>query len=447
MSDKITVMREAAGTRYAQAGEAQIAYRVAGEGPNLLCHLGTIGLLGWEMDWTRSFFDRLATFSRTCLFDPRGCGRSDPILPSQPRAVEDRVADSLAVMDDAGMEQAFLFGMYDGGAVAMVLAAAHPERVHGLLLFNTWARLLWAEDYPFGISQEVSDWLIQAHRERHGTGFLIDIFMPSMAHDPDMRARWAEYEQRVASRAQAVLMTIQAQELDVRQVLAAVRVPTVVAHTTENRAVAVEHGRYIAEHIPGARFVGFPGVDHVLLNEEPFLEEIKEFVTGTRHLPRADRILATVLFTDIVNSTVQAAAMGDRHWHEILDRHDQSAGQVISRFGGRLVKTTGDGVLATFDAPTKGVQAASDLIHQGWEVGLEIRAGLHTGEVELRGDDLGGLAVHIAARIAAAAAPGEVLVSSTVKDLSAGSRIPFVDQGFNILKGVPDAWRLFAVGE
>ena len=444
---RLTMMREAHGTKYAQAGQAQIAYRVAGEGPNLLCQLGTIGLLGWEMDWSRAFFDRLATFSRTCLFDPRGCGRSDPILPGQPRAVEDRVTDSLAVMDDVGMEDAFLFGMYDGGAVAIVLAATHPERVRGLFLVNTWARLLWAEDYPFGISQEVSDWLIQAHRDLFGTGFLVDIFLPSMAHDPEMRARWADYEQRIASRAQAVLMTIQAQELDVRQVLKAVRVPTVVAHTTENRSVAVEHGRYIAEHIPGARFLGFPGIDHVLLNEEPLLEAIEEFVAGTRRVPRPNRILATVLFTDIVNSTAHAAAIGDRRWREILDRHDHAADQVISRFGGRLVKTTGDGVLATFDAPTKGVQAASELIHQGWAVGLEIRAGLHTGEVEQRDGDLGGLAVHIASRIAEAAGPGEVLVSSTVKDLSAGSRVPFVDRGLNVLKGVPDEWRLFTLGD
>jgi class 3 adenylate cyclase/pimeloyl-ACP methyl ester carboxylesterase len=448
MSVMMAGVVEAAETSYAQAGEAQLAYRVGGAGPDVVCNLGTTGLVIWENDWTRGVLDGLTEFSRIVVFDPRGCGRSDPILPGQPRAVEDRVADQLAVMDAAGMEQPFVFAWHDGGAVGIMLAASHPDRVRALFLCNTWPRLLRAPDYPWGIERELSDRLIQAHRDQYGTGFLIDIFVPSKAGDPQARAEWAELEQRVASRAQAVLMSMQAQELDVRDALEAVRVPTVVAHTVGNRSIPIEAGRYIAERIPDARFVELPGIDQAPFTDPgTLLGEIREFVTGTRRGLEPNRVLATILFTDIVDSTTKAATLGDRRWSELLDRHDQATARTIARLGGRVIKTTGDGVLATFDAPTRAIRAAAELVHQGWTLGLELRAGLHTGEIEWRGDDVGGLAVNAAARIAAAAQGGEILVSSTVKDLSAGSGINFPSRGSHTLKGMQDPWLLYAVEE
>jgi pimeloyl-ACP methyl ester carboxylesterase len=430
--------------RYADRDGTQLAFRIAGDGHPLLCTFGTFGLACWDDERTGVFFDRLAEFSRLVFYDPRGCGRSDPIPPGQPQTVEDRVDDLLAVMDAAGMSQAFVLAGHDGGAVGMVLAATHPERVQGLILINTWARLLRADDYPFGIAKEESDALIEAHRTHFGTGFLLPIFFASQVSDPSARAWMAEMEQRDASRAQAILLTTQAQELDVREVLPSIRVPAMVVQSVGTLLAPL--GGYVAQHVPDARFVEVPGIDHaVFLQPDPVVGLVEEFVTGTRTERMSDRILATVVFTDIVGSTLKAAEMGDYRWRELLDRHDAATGRIVTRFGGRVIKSTGDGALAIFDGPTRALKATSMLVHEAWVLGIALRAGVHTGEIELRGDDVGGVAVHICQRVSAAAAPNETWVSPTVKDLVAGSRIEFADRGEHDLKGVPGTWRLYSV--
>jgi len=432
------------GVHYVERGGGQLAFRVAGDGHPLLCTFGTLGLAFWDDARTGVFFDRLSEFSRLVFFDARGCGRSDPIPPGQPRTVEDRVDDLLAVMDAAGMSHAFVLAGHDGGAVGMVLAATHPERVRGLILVNTWARLLMADDYPFGIAKDVSDTLIEAHRTDFGTGFLLSIFFPSQLTHPSARAWMAELEQRSGSRAQAILLTTQAQELDVRDVLASIRVPVIVAQSAG--AFSAPLGGYVAERIPDANFVALSGIDHaVFLDPDPVVGLVEEFVTGTRTDKVADRVLATIAFTDIVGSTLKAAELGDYHWRELLDRHDEATARNVTRFGGRVIKSTGDGALAIFDGPTRALKAISMLMHEAWVLGIALRAGIHTGEVELRGDDIGGVAVHICQRVSAAAGPNETLVSSTVRDLVAGSRIQFADRGEHELKGVPGSWRLWAV--
>jgi pimeloyl-ACP methyl ester carboxylesterase len=285
--------------QYAENAGSQLAFRVAGDGPPLLCTFGTFGLACWDDERAGVFFDRLAEFSRLLFYDPRGCGRSDPIPPGQPRTVEDRVDDLLAVMDGARMDQAFVLAGHDGGAVGMVLAATHPERVRGLILVNTWARLLTADDYSIGLANDVSDALIEAHRTDFGTGFLLRICFASQVIEPAAREWMAQLEQRSCSRAQAVLLTTQAQELDVRHVLPSIRVPVVVAQST--RIALAPLGRYVADHIPDARFVDLPGNDHIVfLESDPVVELVEKFVTGTRREETSDRVLSTIVFTDIV---------------------------------------------------------------------------------------------------------------------------------------------------
>jgi class 3 adenylate cyclase len=434
-------------TRYAPSGDAQIAYRTAGAGPAVILLSGTIsGIALWEQRLGAPFVDAIARFARVVVYDARGAGRSDPLPPGAPATVAGQVDDAIAVLDDASIDQAVIVGFHAGGAAALALAAAHPDRVANVLIVNSWARLLEDDGYP-GITQEFSDDLVDEHRRRYGTDMFSELFAPSVADDPAVSEFFAGLEQHGSSRSQAVLLTRMAQELDVRDILSTVAVPTVVMHSDRNTAVPAHFGRYIAEHVPDATFVTFPGTDHAFLlaNPGPALAELETIVTGRRPDPETDRILATVLFTDIVGSTERAAGLGDRGWGDLLARHHEVVRDELDRCRGREIDTAGDGFFAVFDAPARAIRCAQSIGARLDALGLEIRAGIHTGECEQIGDNLGGIAVHIGARIAAMAGPGEILVSSTVKDLTVGSRVELVDRGTHTLKGVPEPWRIYAV--
>jgi class 3 adenylate cyclase len=353
--------------------------------------------------------------------------------------------DVQIVMDAARSERAALLGHADGGQMAMLFAATYPERVSALILVDSSARPLRDVDYPCGLPSDRVTPLVEWVETVWGTGGLADIMAPSVAHDERFRRWRARYERLAMSPRAFTAMYTAHLETDLRGVLTSIGVPTLVLHRAGNRYVRVGHGRYLAEHIPGAKYVELPGEDHLfhLGNAEPMLVEIEEFLTGVRPVPDTDRVLATVLFTDIVGSTARAAALGDRAWRALLDTHNGILRRELERHRGREVKTTGDGFLATFDGPARAIRCACAIRDAVGPLGIEIRAGLHTGECELIGENVGGIAVHIAARVAARAGAGDVLVSSTLKDLVAGSGIRFVDRGPHVLKGVPGDWRLF----
>jgi class 3 adenylate cyclase len=363
--------------------------------------------------------------------------------------LEERMDDVRAVMDAVGSQRAAIFGHSEGGPMSMLFAATYPERTSQLVLYGTMAKFTRAPDYPWGVPPESYDQLVSGLTAVWGS---VDsptpmIFAPSVAADAGFREWAARYERQGASPgAFAALMRMNA-EIDVRHVLASIHVPTLVLHRTGDAAVPVEQGRYVAARIDGARFVELEGCDHFMSvgNADKLLDEVEDFLTGVRGGAEPDRVLATVLFADIVESTAQAAALGDMRWRALLDRHDAVAHEVIERYRGRLVKSTGDGFLATFDGPARAIRSACAVRDAVRPLGLRIRAGLHTGECELRGGDLAGIAVHIGSRVAAAAGPDEIFVSSTVKDLVAGASLRFADRGTRELKGVPGEWRLYAV--
>ena len=434
--------------RYAQSGDTSIAYRVTGEGtldvvlvPGAFTHLEHMQL---EPRAVR-FSQRLASFARLITFDKRGTGLSDRAVAIP--TLEQRMDDVRAVMDAVGSERAALIGVSEGGPMSMLFAATYPERTIALVLYGTFARGSWAEDYPWARRDEEREAYLTAMRNAWGTGMSIERYVPSLAGDSAFRQWWAALERTAVSPGAAVALARMNAEIDARHVLDAIRVPTLVVHRTGDRVARVEHGRYIAERVPGAKYVELPGEDHVPIagDMDRMLDEIEEFLTGVRPVPERDRVLATVMFTDIVGSTERAVALGDHAWRALLDNHDQLVRDRINRFRGRCVKTTGDGVLATFDGPGRAVRCAQAIRDDVHAIGISVRAGLHSGEVELRGDDVGGIAVHIGARVAAIAQPGQVLVSSTVKDLVAGSGLSFSEAGDHTLKGVPGTWRLFAV--
>ncbi|HTD50952.1 MAG TPA: adenylate/guanylate cyclase domain-containing protein, partial [Acidimicrobiia bacterium] len=362
--------------------------------------------------------------------------------------LEDQMGDIGTVMDAAGSQRAVVFATNDGSAPAAVFSAAHPERVVALVLYEGLAKFLATDDYPWGVPEEVvAHWL---HRIERAWGRDIPedlaFLAPSRMSDTAFRRWYAQFCRLSASpSAIAELLRIYI-PADTRSVLPAIRVPTLVLNRADN-IVRIENARYYAEHVPGARLVELPGHDMLLYagDVDAVVDEVQEFVTGVRDAPETDRVLATVLITDIVGSTERATALGDRRWRDVLDAHDQLVDRELARFRGRKVNPTGDGMLATFDGPARAVRCAQSLIAATPALDLQIRAGLHTGEVELRGDDIGGIAVHIGARVSALAGPGEVLVSRTVTDLVAGSGIDFEDRGEYNLKGIPEPWRLFAV--
>ena len=434
--------------RYAQSGDISIAYRVIGQGTlDVVLLKGAFTHLEHMLLEPRSvrFDQRLASFARLITFDKRGTGLSDRAVAIP--TLEQRMDDVRAVMDAVGSERAALIGVSEGGPMSMLFAATYPERTVALVLFGTFARSAWAEDYPWGRRNEEREAQMARMRSAWGTGMSIERYAPSLAGDSALRQWWAALERTSVSPGALVALSRMNAEIDARHVLDAIRVPTLVMHRAGDRAIRVEHGRYIAEHIPGAKYIELPGEDHVPIagDMDRVLDEIEEFLTGVRYRADHDRVLATVLFTDVVRATEHAVALGDRRWRELLDRHHAMVRRELVAFRGREIDTAGDGFLAAFDGPARAIRAARTITDKVKLMGLDVRAGLHTGECEVVGDKLAGIAVHIGARVAGLAGPGDVLVSSTVKDLVAGSGLEFDDRGMHTLKGVPGEWRLYAV--
>jgi class 3 adenylate cyclase len=438
-------------TRYAMNGDLAVAYQVIGEGPRDLISMSNFVSnveANWEVAEIRRWNEALSSFTRLILFDQPGTGVSDPISLESPPSLEQWTDSARVVLDAVGAGQAVV-SAFDGGAGSAILfAATYPARVSALILIDGTARLAADDDYPFGMPVDVLERFLQSVDHIWGTGELQHGLNPDMPWNEEVRKTWARLERQGVTPRMARQMIRLTSEWDVRNILPLIRCPTLVIHHESGPAYRLDHGRYLAERIPNARLVALPGRNSYPLFEDwrTIVEEIREFVTGTRADPAdEDRMLATVLFTDIVDSTRRAAEMGDSQWRALLDAHDAIVRSQLGRFRGREVKTVGDGFLATFDGPQRAIKCAVAVRETVRSLGLEIRAGLHTGECEMRGADVGGIAVHIGARVAAEAGPSEVLVSSTVKDLVVGSGIVFEDRGSKALKGVPDEWRLFAV--
>jgi class 3 adenylate cyclase len=434
--------------RYARSGDLRIAYATFGEGPvDFVFVPGFVSHLEnwWEANASARFFKRIASFSRLIMFDKRGTGLSDRY--SGVPTLEERIDDVRAVMDAVDSESAFVCGLSEGGPMSILFSATYPERTRGLILMGSNVRMLKAPDWPYGWPRERFEELLEEMSENWGQGGLMNLFLPNFTADERARRLWVRYQRMGGSPGTARALMEANALIDVRPVLPHVQVPTLVIHRTDERLAPIDGARYLAEHIPDARLLEQPGNDHLpwLGDADGVLDAIEEFVTGSRHRVDEDRILATVLFTDIVDSTRRAADTGDRRWRELLDAHDEIGSREVERFRGRAVKSLGDGMLAVFDGPARGVHCAEAIRDAVTELGIEIRAGLHVGECELRGDDVGGLAVHIGARVAGLARPGEILVSRTVRDLVAGSGLSFAERGEHELKGVPERWPLYAV--
>jgi pimeloyl-ACP methyl ester carboxylesterase len=440
-------------TRYADSDGVSIAYQLVGDGPRdviLVLGFATHLELQWEMPPFARFCDRIASFARLIIFDKRGTGLSDPV--SEVPTLEQRVDDIRAVMDAAGSQRATLVGISEGAPTSVLVAATHPERVEALVLYGAMGRTTEAPDYPWAVPAEALRESAAAFiapywgRDARGT---LELFAPSVADDPRAIELAGRLERSAASPGMVQKIFEMFLDIDVRDVLPTIRVPTLVLHRRLDRVVNRRAGRELAAQIPGARYVELPGIDHLPWagDPEPVLGELEEFLTGTRSAQAPDRVLATVMFTDVVCSTERAAQLGDARWREILAAHHQAVRRELARFRGREVKTLGDGFLVTFDGPARAVECGRAIISCAGEDGLEVRVGVHCGEIELIGEDVGGIAVHIAARIGAIAGPGEVLVSGTVKDLVAGSHLQFEDRGSKTLRGVEGDWRLFAAGD
>jgi pimeloyl-ACP methyl ester carboxylesterase len=438
-------------TRYAKSGDASIAYQVVGDGPaDLILVHGWVQSFdpSWEIDAIKRFYLRLASFSRLILFDKRGTGLSDRVPPDDLPTLEARMDDMRAVLDAVGSERATVLGHSEGGAMCALFAATYPQRTTALVMVGGFARTRWAPDYPLGASDDVLEEEDHAVVESWGVGFtrsVLEQLGPSIAEDEDLVQVYARAAARGASPAAAAALMRMSAQIDVRHVLPAIRVPTLVLHRADE--YLADASRYVGDRIPGARIVELPGNDHLpwLGDQDAVLDEIEEFLTGVRPHPTLDRVLATVLFTDIVGSTQLAAELGDRRWRELLDQHNGLIRRELDRFRGRELSTAGDGFLATFDGPARAVACAVSIREGARALGLQIRFGLHTGELELQGSEIRGIAVHMGARVVGKAGPGEVLASSTVKDLVAGSGLEFEDRGSHELKGVPGEWRLYAV--
>ncbi|WP_218511497.1 adenylate/guanylate cyclase domain-containing protein [Variovorax sp. dw_308] len=441
-------MDETPETRYAKSGDFHIAYQVVGNGPfDLVFIPGFISSVEycWEDPRIAHFYRRLASFARLILFDKRGTGMSDPVPVEQLPSLEQRMDDVRAVMDAAGSKRAALVGVSEGGPLSLLFGATHPDRVSAMVIIGTFARVAWAPDYPFGVQADLWHGLLKRMAEGWGKGVLLSAFAPSLKNDAGARHSWARLQRRASSPGAAVAVMRMAYEIDTRSILSAVRLPTLILHRREDLLVSVEHARYLAREIPGAKYVELPGTDHFFWtgDADAYLDEVEEFLTGERHAAETDRVLATILFADIVGSTERAAELGDARWHALLDSYYSVARRQLVRFRGREIDTAGDGLFAAFDGPARAIRCAAAIGSGARLLGLDIRVGAHTGECEVMGDKIGGIAVHIGARVAAQAGPGEVMVSSTVKDLVAGSGMAFQDRGSHALKGVPGEWHLY----
>ena len=434
-------------TRYAKSGDVHIAYQVTGNGPfDLVWVPGFVSHLeaDWDIPARVRIFERLGSFCRLIRFDKRGTGLSDRVvIPT----LEQRMDDVRVVMDAVGSKQAALFGFSEGGPMSLLFAATYPERTLALVIYGSYARRLWAPDHPFGKTAADWDGFVQRLEREWGGPVALDIFAPSSVNDPNAQKGWANYLRQAASPGAAVSIMRMNGEIDVRHVLPTIRVPTLILHRTGDRLTSIEQARYLANNIAGARLVEFPGDDHALAvgNTGAIVDQIENFLTGVRGGAGADRVLATVLFTDIVGSTERVAQSGDSGWRQLLGQHHALVRRELAKFRGREIDTAGDGFLAAFDGPARAVRCAHAIKDAARaQLNLDLRAGLHTGECEALEDKLTGLAVHIGARVATFADAGEVLVSSTVKDLVAGSGLQFEDRGSHVLRGIPGEWRLFA---
>jgi class 3 adenylate cyclase len=425
-----------------------IAYQVVGDGPRDLVFVpGLVSHLDfmWRDRRANQFFSRLAEFSRLILFDKRGTGLSDRDVGSA--TLEDRIEDVRTVMEATRSKKAALLGYSEGGPMSILFAATHPDRITALILAESFAKAQASPDYPEGNDPFVAEDLARLVDEDWGSGASLKYFAPALVDHPKARDAVGAWE-RMAGSPSAVLATLKMiSEIDLRPLLPGIQAPTLILQRRDDRINPLPRGRYLADHIPNAYYVEQEGDAHILWlgDGDALVSEIEEFLTGVRRAPEPDRVLATLLFSDIVGSTDRAAELGDRRWRALLDTYDETVNTEIERFQGRRVKTMGDGTLAIFDGPTRTIRCACSMRHVTTELGLEVRIGLHTGEIVRRGDDVGGIAVHTAARIQALAEPGEVLLSRTVVDLVAGSGIDFEDRGEHELKGVPGTWRLFTV--
>jgi len=436
--------------RYARNREVSLAYEVFGEGErDILVTFGWVGSFqsAWEHPAHARWLQRLASLGRVIMWDKRGTGLSERVPADRLPTLEERMDDMRVVLDAAGSERAVAFGISEGASLSAVFAASHPERVTSLILLGGFARILADDDYEWGAQLEGTEEFNRRIGETWGDNAgLLKLWAPSVADDPVARELWNRTMVFGGTPATAIAWLEMVQDTDIRGTLPAIRVPTLVLHRAEDRIVPVEHGRYLGEHIPGARYVELPRADHLWwVDGDDILDEVESFLTGATTTYEPDRVLATVMFTDIVNSTTRAAELGDRRWRDLAEAHDRMVRSLLQRYRGREVKTLGDGFLATFDGPGRAIRCASEVRDAVRSVGLEVRAGVHTGEVELNGEDISGIAVNIGARVGAKAQPGEVLVSQTVKDLVAGSGLDFEDQGEHDLKGVPGPWRLWSV--
>jgi pimeloyl-ACP methyl ester carboxylesterase len=434
-------------TKYAKSGGVNIAYQVVGEGPvDLVMVPGwTSNVEGWwELPASTAFYERLATFCRLIIFDKRGTGMSDPFPLDQPPTLEQRMDDVRAVMDAAGFERAVLFGYSEGGPMSLLFAATYPERTVALVLHGTFAKQEWHDTFAARLA-ETPEQLAALVEERWSEGWPgLDVWAPTFAENEENRQAFARFMRQAASPATAAAILRMSWEIDVRPILPAIRVPTLILHRREERAFGVGHARYLADHIPEAKYVEMPGVDHLLYagDHEAIAETVEEFLTGARRARKAGP-LSTVLLIDVVDSAGRAGALGDRAWRNLLERHQTMVRKEVSRFRGR--EAAGDQWVATFDGPIRALRCALRLREILAESRLQIRAGVHTGECEFQNDRLNGTTVRIAAQILAEAAPGEIWVSGTTKDLVPGSGIEFEDRGLHVLGDIPRQWPLFIV--
>lgn len=435
-------------TRYARSGDVNIAYQVLGDGPfDLVFVPGWITHLehSWEEPALARFLSRLASFSRLILFDKRGTGLSDRTTDIAP--IEQRIDDIRAVMDAAGSQTAALFGVSEGGPLTALFAATYPERIRALVLYGTFARVLWAPDYPWGVDEKAAEQGDELWLSEWGSAALLEAFAPSVAQDERFRQWWSKLLRLGASPGAALALRRMNRQIDIRGALPSIQAPTLVVHRRGDRSVYPEEMRYVAQRINGSKYVELPGSDHLWWTSggDVLIDEVEEFLTGRRSAAEPERVLATILFTDIVDSTRRAAELGDRAWHDLLLSHNAAVARCIDQYRGRLVNHTGDGILATFNDPERAIRCAFTMINDVAALGLSIRAGLHTGQIELIGDNVGGIAVHLAARVMAKAGANNVWTSRTVKDVVVGSPFRFTEQGVFQLKGVPEEWPLYRV--
>ncbi len=432
-------------TCFADGPEGQVAYQVWGSGtfdllfvPSWLWNIDVM----WEQPRIERFLLKLAEFSRVIMFDKRGTGVSDPVPLGALPTLEQWTDDIRVVLDAAQSEEPAIVGNQEGVQMAALFAGLHPERTRALILLDGAARYLRREDYPIGMPEHLLDASAAVVFGPNSAG----LWAPSLLDDPNFPTWFARFRRLAASPTVSERFYRHGAQWDVRPALAAISAPTLVLHRSDNRYLRTDNGQYLAEHIPGARYTELAGADSSFFagDQDALLGEIEAFLTGTRSAPEHDRVLATVLFTDVVSSTQRAASLGDAQWRDLLDMHDRIAAEEVSRFRGRLIKNTGDGVLATFDGPARAIRCAANIGEAVRSLGVDIRAGLHAGEVELRGEDIGGIAVHIAARVMGEAGPGEILVSNTVTDLVVGSGIEFIDRGEHELRGLEGQRRLYA---